>query len=119
MLFDTATCCIFIVFIAVRSSGEATSFVRKIQSILRHLDVCDGIMAEGSLRCDVNISIRPKGSSSFGERVEIKNLNSLKSVEKAIKFERSRQIDLLKQGKEGLSTSALLDFSYSIVYFFL
>jgi len=75
----------------LRSGEEAMKYVEKIRSIVSFLDVSDGKMEEGSLRCDVNISIREKGSDKFGTKVEIKNLNSIANIQKAIDFEFERQ----------------------------
>ena len=83
----------------MRSSLEAAAYVKKIQNILRHVGTCDGNMEEGSLRCDVNISVRPQGEMGLvGHRAEIKNLNSLKGVTTAIDFEFERQVTLAKAG---------------------
>lgn len=82
----------------LRSAGDARAFVAELRSILRYLGVSDCRMQEGSLRCDVNISVRPEGSSTFGERTEIKNLNSFQFIEKAIEYESRRQIDILTAG---------------------
>ena len=82
----------------MRSGEEAAKYVEKIRSIVSFLDVSDGKMEEGSLRCDVNISLREKGSEKFGTKVEIKNLNSLANIQKAIDFEISRQSIILEFG---------------------
>ncbi len=82
----------------IRSGEEAMKYVEQIKSIVQFTDVSDGKMEEGSLRCDVNISLRPIGSETFGTKVEIKNLNSLSNVEKAIEFEIIRQQKLLLAG---------------------
>lgn len=82
----------------IRSGEEAMKYVEQIKSIVQFTDVSDGKMEEGSLRCDVNISLRPIGSDKFGTKVEIKNLNSLSNVEKAIEFEIIRQQKLLLAG---------------------
>jgi len=81
-----------------RSSSEATEYLEKLQSVLRAIHVSDCRMQEGSLRCDVNISLRSKGSEEFGTRVEIKNLNSFVSVADAIEHEYERQMDILDSG---------------------
>jgi aspartyl-tRNA(Asn)/glutamyl-tRNA(Gln) amidotransferase subunit B len=75
----------------IRSPREASLVLQQLRSILRYLEICDGNMEEGSLRCDVNISLRPTGGNEFGTKTEIKNLNSFKAVEKAIHFEIDRQ----------------------------
>ena len=82
----------------IRSSEEAYAFVNEIRKLVRYLDVCDGNMEEGSLRCDVNISVRPKGSHLLGTRVEIKNLNSVRHVKKAIETEAERLIHKIEAG---------------------
>lgn len=82
----------------IRSAEEAMKYVEKIRSIVSFLDVSDGKMEEGSLRCDVNISLRPFGSTKFGNKVEIKNLNSIANVGKAIEFETKRQAEILLSG---------------------
>ena len=79
----------------MRSAKEAVAYARTIHSLVRYLGICDGNMAEGSLRCDCNVSIRPKGQSEFGTRCEIKNVNSFRFIEKAINTEVQRQICLL------------------------
>jgi len=83
----------------IRSGEEAMKYVEQIRSIVQYSNVSDGKMEEGSLRCDVNISLRPIGSEKFGTKVEIKNLNSLSNVEKAIEFEIVRQQKLLLSGQ--------------------
>ena len=82
----------------IRNGKEAMTFVEKIRSIVTFLDVSNGKMEEGSLRCDVNISLRPIGQKSFGTKVEIKNLNSLANIQKAIDYEIKRQESLLLSG---------------------
>lgn len=84
----------------IRSGEEAMKYVEEIRSIVSFLGVSDGKMEEGSLRCDVNISIRPIGSDKLGTKVEIKNLNSIANVEKAINFEFERQVNLVLNGEE-------------------
>ena len=82
----------------IRTGEEAAKYVEKIRSIVSFLDVSDGKMEEGSLRCDVNISLREKGAEKFGTKVEIKNLNSIANIQKAIDFEISRQSIILDFG---------------------
>ncbi len=84
----------------LRSAEEATAYAQKIRQIVRYLGVCDGNMEEGSLRCDANISVRPKGQTTLGTKTEVKNLNSFKAIEKAINIEVERQIDILEEGGE-------------------
>lgn len=83
-----------------RSSKEAYNYLTEIRKLVRYLDICDGNMEEGSLRCDANISVRPKGSEKFGTKVEVKNMNSIRNVQRAIEFEITRQIDELEAGKK-------------------
>ena len=82
----------------LRSPGEAGAYLRKLRSIVRYLDICDGNLEEGSFRCDANISIRPQGTKSLGTRTELKNLNSFRHIEKAIGYEINRQEDVLLEG---------------------
>ncbi|MEE3036995.1 MAG: Asp-tRNA(Asn)/Glu-tRNA(Gln) amidotransferase subunit GatB [Bacteroidota bacterium] len=82
----------------IRSADEAYQYLAQIRKLVRYLDVCDGNLEEGSLRCDANISVMPKGSSTFGNRTEIKNMNSLRNVKRAIEFEMKRQIDHIENG---------------------
>ncbi len=93
----------------IRSPEEAGAYLRHLRSILRYLDICDGNMEEGSFRCDANISIRPMGTSVFGTRTEIKNLNSFKHVEKALEFEIVRQKELLMDGDHVIQETRLWD----------
>lgn len=82
----------------ITSADEAVAYLKKLHTIIRYLDISDAIMAQGSMRCDVNVSIRPKGSSELGTRTEIKNINSFRFVEKAILSEVERQQDILEEG---------------------
>mgnify|MGYP001342301438 CR=1 FL=1 len=84
----------------VRSSDEAYQYINEVRKLVRYLDICDGNMEEGSLRCDANISVMLKGVSKFGTKVEVKNMNSTRNVRRAIEFEIDRQIALLEAGKE-------------------
>ncbi|HIK33735.1 MAG TPA: Asp-tRNA(Asn)/Glu-tRNA(Gln) amidotransferase subunit GatB [Oscillatoriales cyanobacterium M59_W2019_021] len=83
----------------IRSAQEAAEYGRELQRILRYLGVSDGNMEEGSLRCDVNISVRPVGQEEFGVKVEIKNMNSFSAIQKAIDYEIERQIEALESGE--------------------
>ncbi|HWI90875.1 MAG TPA: Asp-tRNA(Asn)/Glu-tRNA(Gln) amidotransferase subunit GatB [Flavisolibacter sp.] len=83
----------------LRSAEEAFAYVTTLRKLVRHLGVCDGNMEQGSLRCDVNISVRKKGEQKLGTKVEIKNLNSIRFIKKAIEFETQRLIDLSEKGK--------------------
>jgi len=82
----------------VKSGDEAYAFVTEIRRLVRYLEICDGNMEEGSLRCDANISVMPKGSTVFGTKVEVKNMNSISNVKRAIDFEIQRQIELINSG---------------------
>ncbi len=93
----------------MRSAAEAADYVRTLRSILTYADVCDGNMAEGSLRCDANVSVRPMGSEKFGTRAEIKNMNSFKFIEKAILYEVERQIELIEDGRKVVQETRLFD----------
>ena len=93
----------------LRSGEEAMKYVEKIRSIVVFSGVSDGKMEEGSLRVDTNVSIRPKGSSTFGTKVEVKNINSINYVQKAIDFEVNRQAKLLEEGKEILQETRRYD----------
>lgn len=93
----------------LRSAKEAVAYLKKIHSLVRYLDISDGNMAEGSMRCDANVSIRPKGQEEFGTRAEIKNINSFRFVEKAINVEIERQIDLVEMGEQVVQETRLYD----------
>ena len=82
----------------LRSSEEAGQFLTEIRKLVRYLDICDGNMEEGSLRCDANISVRLKGASKYGNRCEVKNLNSIRNVQRAIEHEFLRQISVIEAG---------------------
>ncbi|MDP4197311.1 MAG: Asp-tRNA(Asn)/Glu-tRNA(Gln) amidotransferase subunit GatB, partial [Bacteroidota bacterium] len=82
----------------MRSAEEAYQYLSKIKQIVQYLDICDGNMEEGSLRCDANISVRLKGETKLGTKTEIKNMNSFKNVEKALNYEIERQIELIEDG---------------------
>ena len=84
----------------VKSSNEAYQYINEVRKLVRYLDICDGNMEEGSLRCDANISVMLKGATEFGTKVEVKNMNSTRNVKRAIEFEIKRQIDLLEEGGE-------------------
>ena len=93
----------------LRSAKEAIAYMRKIHTIVRYLEISDGNMAEGSFRCDANISVRPRGQKELGTRAELKNLNSFRFVEKAINFEIERQIELIEDGGEVVQETRLYD----------
>ena len=82
----------------MRTAKQASAYFRKMHNLVRYLKICDGNLAEGSMRCDANVSVRPVGQEAFGERTEIKNINSFRFVERAILFEIDRQIDVLEGG---------------------
>jgi aspartyl-tRNA(Asn)/glutamyl-tRNA(Gln) amidotransferase subunit B len=82
----------------LRSGEEAYAYLTELRKLLRYLAVCDGNMEEGSMRCDANISIRKKGDTALGTKVEVKNLNSIRNVKRAIEFEAKRMIDLVESG---------------------
>ena len=84
----------------LRSSDEAYQYINQVRKLVRYLNICDGNMEEGSLRCDANISVRIKGVTEFGTKVEVKNMNSTRNVKRAIEFEMDRQINLLEKGGE-------------------
>jgi aspartyl-tRNA(Asn)/glutamyl-tRNA(Gln) amidotransferase subunit B len=91
----------------MRNAEEAVAFARKLHSIVTSLGICDGNMSQGSMRFDVNISVRPKGSDTFGTRTETKNLNSFKFMEDAIAMEVERQIDLIEDGDKVIQETRL------------
>ncbi len=93
----------------IRTSHEAGSYLRQLRQILRFTEVCDGNMEEGSLRCDANVSVRLRGAPEFGTKVEIKNLNSFRFVERAIDHEIERQIALIESGEEIQQETRLYD----------
>jgi aspartyl-tRNA(Asn)/glutamyl-tRNA(Gln) amidotransferase subunit B len=82
----------------ISSPEEARQYLSELRNILRYIDVCDGNLEEGSFRCDANVSIRPAGSSTFGTRTEIKNMNSFRAVQRAIQSEIERQIKVVESG---------------------
>jgi len=93
----------------LRSAREAIAYMKKVHTLVRYLEICDGNMQEGSFRCDANVSVRPRGQGSFGTRAEIKNLNSFRFVEKAIHHEVARQIDLIEGGGRVVQETRLYD----------
>ena len=90
-------------------AAEAVAYFRQLHGLVRALRICDGNLNEGSMRCDVNVSVRPRGSSELGQRTEIKNVNSFKFVERAIDIETARQIDVLEAGGEIQQQTLLFD----------
>jgi aspartyl-tRNA(Asn)/glutamyl-tRNA(Gln) amidotransferase subunit B len=91
----------------MRSAKEAVAYMKKMHTLVRYLEICDGNMQEGSFRCDANVSVRRAGAKEFGTRAEIKNLNSFRYVEKAINYEVARQIELLESGRTVLQETRL------------
>jgi aspartyl-tRNA(Asn)/glutamyl-tRNA(Gln) amidotransferase subunit B len=82
----------------IRSSREAAAYLTEIRKLVKYLDICDGNMEEGSIRCDANISVRQRGSSEYGNRCEVKNLNSIRNLQRAIEYEFKRQTELIERG---------------------
>ena len=93
----------------LRTPQEAAEYAKAMRQVLRYLDVCDGNLEEGSMRCDCNVSIRLKGAKEFGTKVEIKNINSFRFVEKALEYEIERQIDLIESGEKVVQETRLYD----------
>jgi aspartyl-tRNA(Asn)/glutamyl-tRNA(Gln) amidotransferase subunit B len=83
----------------IRSSQEAYDYLTEVRKLVRYLDICDGNMEEGSMRCDANVSVRLKGAPEFGTKVEVKNMNSIRNVQRAIEFEILRQIEAVEKGE--------------------
>ena len=93
----------------LRSPDEVNVYIKKLRSIMRYLGTCDGNMQEGSLRADVNVSVRIKGTDKLGTRCEIKNVNSIKFMQMAINYEANRQVDLIEEGKSIDQETRLFD----------
>ncbi|HXY77063.1 MAG TPA: Asp-tRNA(Asn)/Glu-tRNA(Gln) amidotransferase subunit GatB [Steroidobacteraceae bacterium] len=93
----------------LRSAKEAVAYMKKVHTLVRYLEICDGNMQEGSFRCDANVSVRREGTHHFGTRTETKNLNSFRFVERAINFEVARQIDILESGGKVVQETRLYD----------
>jgi aspartyl-tRNA(Asn)/glutamyl-tRNA(Gln) amidotransferase subunit B len=93
----------------IRSAAEAGAYLRKLRTILQYLEICDGNMEEGSFRCDANVSIRRPGATELGTKVEIKNMNSFRNVERAIEFEIKRQAQALDEGARLVQETRLWD----------
>lgn len=93
----------------MRSADEAYAYVTEVRKLVRYLDICDGNMEEGSLRCDANVSVRLKGAEKFGTKVEVKNMNSISNVKRAIEYEIIRQIDLVEAGETFTSETRSFD----------
>jgi len=93
----------------LRSPEEAKVYLQKLKTILEYIEVCDGNMEEGSLRCDANVSLRPRGSQTLGTRAEIKNLNSFRNVQRALEYEIERQAEVLDGGGRVVQETRLFD----------
>ena len=93
----------------MRSAREAIAYMKKVHTLVRYLEICDGNMQEGSFRCDANVSVRPKGAEAYGTRCEIKNLNSFRYVERAINHEVERQVELIEGGGKVVQETRLFD----------
>lgn len=93
----------------MRSPAEAVTYLRKLHSLVRYIEICDGNMQEGSFRCDANVSVRPRGQAELGTRTELKNINSFRFVERAIEYEIERQIDILEDGGTVTQETRLYD----------
>jgi len=93
----------------IRSPREAFLYLQKIRQIVRYLDICDGNMEEGSLRCDANVSVRPIGETRLGTKAELKNMNSFRNVERALMYEIERQIKLIEGGGKVIQETLLWD----------
>ncbi|MEQ8967091.1 MAG: Asp-tRNA(Asn)/Glu-tRNA(Gln) amidotransferase subunit GatB [Azospirillaceae bacterium] len=93
----------------LRGPEDAAAYLRKLRAILRYLGTCDGNMEEGSMRCDVNISVRKVGDNTFGTRCEVKNVNSIRAVQQAIEYEAGRQVELVEGGGSVVQETRLWD----------
>ncbi len=93
----------------IHSAEEAGAFLTEVRKLVRYLEICDGNMEEGSMRCDANISVMLKGSDTFGKRVEVKNMNSIRNVQRAIEHEIERQIELVEAGETIVTETRLYD----------
>ena len=93
----------------LRSPAEAIAYLKKLHTLVRYLEICDGNMQEGSFRCDANVSVRPAGEPNLGTRCELKNLNSFRFIEKGLQFEINRQIQLIEDGGQVAQETRLYD----------
>lgn len=93
----------------LKSAEEAGALLSEVRKLVRYLEICDGNMEEGSLRCDANISVMRKGDTVFGKKVEVKNMNSIRNVQRAIDYEIERQIELLEMGETPISETRTFD----------
>lgn len=101
---------------AIRSAEEAYAYITEIRKLVRYLEICDGNMEEGSLRCDANISVRKKGETQLGIKVEVKNLNSVRHVKKAIEFEAKRLIGQLEKGESIIQQTRSFDAAHGTTF---
>jgi aspartyl-tRNA(Asn)/glutamyl-tRNA(Gln) amidotransferase subunit B len=93
----------------MRNSDEAYAYLTEIRKLVRYLEICDGNMEEGSMRCDANVSVMKKGTTIFGKKVEVKNMNSFRNVQRAIDYEVERQIAIIESGGEVISETRMFD----------
>lgn len=100
----------------LRNSEDAAAFVAEVRKMVRYLEICDGNMEEGSLRCDANVSVMLKDASEFGKKVEIKNMNSIRYIQRAIDVEIERQIEEIEKGNAILSETRMFDFATNKTY---
>ncbi len=100
----------------IRSAEEASEYLKKLRSILRYIEVSDADMEKGNFRCDANVSIRPVGSTEFGTRAEVKNVNSFKYVQKALEYEIKRQAQILDEGGKVIQETRLYDSSKGVTF---
>ena len=100
----------------IRTPKEAADYLRVLRAILQYLEICDGNMEEGSLRCDANVSIRPAGVQTLGTRTEVKNMNSFRNVERALAYEIERQKKVLEEGKKVVQETRLWDPHKGVTY---
>ncbi|MGE5446404.1 MAG: Asp-tRNA(Asn)/Glu-tRNA(Gln) amidotransferase subunit GatB [Ignavibacteriales bacterium] len=100
----------------ISNSEEAIAYLKKLRSILIYIGVCDGNMEEGSLRCDANVSVRPKGRKELGTKAEIKNVNSFKFIQKALEYEIRRQISIIESGKKVIQETRLFDSTQGVTF---
>jgi aspartyl-tRNA(Asn)/glutamyl-tRNA(Gln) amidotransferase subunit B len=98
----------------IRSAAESAAYMRKLHAIVRYLDICDGNMNEGSMRCDANVSLRKRGTEALGLRAEVKNMNSFRAVERAVNYEIERQAKLLNSGEKIVQETRLWDADRSL-----
>jgi aspartyl-tRNA(Asn)/glutamyl-tRNA(Gln) amidotransferase subunit B len=101
---------------ALRSSEEAYALLTEIRKLVRYLEICDGNMEEGSLRCDANVSLMLKGASEYGKKVEVKNMNSVRNVQRAIDHEAERQFAILEKGEAVISETRTFDANTGLTY---